>query len=261
MLKRKVENPDGARLAPVDSVSVAAALESALAKCPFPRLHHADVFLLVRGYPVVSWIPFKPAEVVWRTWLRRLSVLHMLWSKDVSSGASFPGWQEWSRTHVSLINARTAEDGLEQALASLRKVDASVEARIHVVGHSVGAHAAIRLLDTYGHRPVDVQGTLGSVVALDAALNATAWMRSALEPDRRTAPRAEFAGLGAWAASHGVGFIQVTNTSDWWTYGKMADGPYLPVKSQNTVGILDQLNGAGHDQIRQWVELTEVLWR
>lgn len=247
-------------LTPSNGLSLTQALDMALTVPP-PRLNSSDMFILARGYPVVPWIPLKPAELIWQIWLTRLKTLFDVWSATPAQAPEEAAWKTWYSQHVHMVNALTPEDGQRQFLSLVEGLPVTPDGRIHIVGHSVGALAVIRLVEYLRRHEADVSSRLASVVSLDAASSGLHWSGAAHIWAKRATPTPTLTGLGAWTAAHGVCYIELTNESDWWSVGRFADAAYVAVHCEKRIWPRDQFNGVAHDQVRRWPLLAEQLWR
>ena len=214
--------------------------------------------LLVRGVPVVPWIPLRAAEVVWSAWLDRLRALWEGWALtlDVPLG----GWDAWRSEHVHLLHARHTREGAA-ALVRLLNGERLAGRGAYVVGHSVGGASALAYLAQLQAGLVEEPlAHLRSVITLDAPV---AGIASIWTGTRQTlgasAPQA-LQRLGAWAADHDIGLLTACNERDLWSHRAIADLPYVGMRLGPRFGTLAQINGRIHGLLRRTPELVEAIW-
>ncbi len=236
-----------------------------------------DLIVLLRGFPVVPWIPLRPSAVVWTAWIRWLQDRQSQWAARVvvsgpenhlqnapaaealalTARAWETEWETWQREHIALIDVHRPDEGSEQ-LAHLLAKPVPISGDIHLVGHSVGGTAVLAYL---AHRRADrlprTRRSIRSALALDAAVRGFR-----LTPGGHVSgkDRASLGGLGAWASQQDITLLTISNECDWWSHRPIADIPYLGLRLGTTLPLRAQFDGQMHDQARRSTALIEALW-
>lgn len=251
---------DGALTAQAERLAFAVALRDALARhqvnMPIPRPN--EHVLLIRGVPVVPWIPLRPADVVWSAWLERLRALWECWAQ--TSGAALGDWETWRAEHIHLLHAQLTPDGV-RALALLLAEKGLAGEGVHLVGHSVGGASALAYLAGLRAELVEQPlARLRSVITLDAAVAGIAGVWTGTRQILGASAAQAFHGLGAWAADRGIGLLTACNERDLWSHRAIADLPYVGIRLGPRYGTLAQINGRIHGLLRRTPQLVEAIW-
>jgi hypothetical protein len=237
-----------------------AALRDALARhnihipVPLPNEH---IFLL-RGVPVVPWIPLRAADAVWSAWLDRLQSLWEGWGH--LAGSPFVDWPAWRDEHVHLLAEHHTRVGVEDLAYELSRTQLA-GVGVHLVGHSVGGGAALAYLAELRAGIVDQPlARLRSVVTLDASVFGIAGVWTGTRQTLRAGAARAFKGLGAWSAERGIGVLTACNERDMWSHRAIADLPYVGMRLGPRHGTLSQIDGRIHGLLRRTPELVEAIW-
>jgi pimeloyl-ACP methyl ester carboxylesterase len=238
----------------------ATALRDALAAVDvtMPVPQPSEHVLLVRGVPVVPWIPLRAAEVVWSAWLDRLRVLWEGWT--LTLGATPDNWEAWRSERIHLRHAHHTREGAK-ILAHLLSEQQWAGSGVHVVGHSVGGASALAYLAQLRAGLVEQPiARLRSVITLDAPVSGLASIWTGTRQTLGASAHQALRRMGAWAADQDISLLTACNERDLWSHRAIADLPYVGMRLGPRYGVLAQINGRIHGLLRRTPELVEAIW-
>jgi pimeloyl-ACP methyl ester carboxylesterase len=243
-----------------EQLTSARALRGALAPdnitMPVPRPDEHVV--LVRGVPVVPWIPLRAAEVVWSAWLDRLHALWKSWAP--TPGVTPDDWEAWRSAHIHLLHAHHTRQGAG-ALALLLSSEQLAGVSVHLVGHSVGGASALAYLAQLRAGLVEPpRARLRAVITLDAPVVGIASIWTGTRQTLGASAPQALQRLGTWAAGHHIGLLTACNERDLWSHRAIADLPYVGMRLGPRFAALAQINGRIHGLLRRAPDLVEAIW-